>query len=154
MVLEKRLSKQYVADALAPLEATLGLPNSNPGDSVWTTMYNYGLKYTTQQAGFRVNGSPSPMGLLRADQGAGFAEENYGIDNTYAGGATSLFEMGYFTLTLGLTRDLGIYTNSINKILGFVAGFYNKAVTDPNFNPYLLAAGRVPTVYKSNGQAH
>ncbi len=152
MVLEKRLSKQYIADALAPLEATLGLPNSNPGDSVWTTMYNYGLKYTTQQAGFRVNGSPSPMGLLRADQGAAFAEENYGIDNTYAGGATSLFEMGYFTLTLGLTRDLGIYTNSLNRILGFVAGFYNKAATDPGFNPFLLAAGRVPTVYKSDGR--
>jgi len=153
MVLEKRLSKQYVADALAPLEATLGLPNSNPGDAVWTTMYNYGLHYTTKQAGYRINGSPSPMGLLRADQGAAFAEQNYGIDTTYASGATSLFEMDYFTLTLGLTRDFGIYANSINKILGFEAGFYNKAVTDPNFNPFLLAAGRVPTVYKSNGKA-
>jgi hypothetical protein len=152
MAAEKRLSKQYVADALAPLEATLGLPNSNPADAVWTTMYNYGLNYTARQVGFRVNGSPSPMGLLRADQGAAFAEENYGIDNTFAGGATSLFEMGYFTLTLGLTRDLGLYPKSLNKILGFAAGFYNKAATDPGFNPFLLAAGRVPTVYKSNGR--
>ncbi len=149
---EKTLSTNYVADSVAPMEATLGLSNSYPNDPVWTAMYNYGATYTVKQAGYRVNGAPSPMGLLRANQGAAFAEVGYGIDTSFVGGASSLFEMAYLTVNLGLTRDLGLYPVGMNKILGFAAKFYNHAATDPIYNPYLLAAGRVPATYKSNGQ--
>lgn len=150
---EKALSQNYVADSLAPLEATLGLGNSYPSNPVWNTMYNYGNTSTVKMAGYRVNGAPHPMGLLRADQGAAFAQPNYGIDSSFVGGADSLFEMGYLTLNLGFTRDLGFYPQSLNKLLGFVSQFYNGAATDPNYNKFLLAAGRVPTVYKSSGLA-
>ncbi len=153
MSTEKSFYSNYLRDMLAPVEAVLGQGNSYPADSVWTTMYNYGLNYIVNKPGFKFAGGNHPLHAFRVFEGSGsahpgeFAQANYCIDTTYTDQAFSLFEHNYLMLVMGHMKDLGVFPVSIKKLVDWVAPFYIGMATNPGYNPFLMASGRFPGVH-------
>ncbi len=72
-----------------------------------------------------------------------FAQVGYGIDTTVTEMAISNFEQHMIMLALGRGKELGYPTDAIIKHFG---QNYINQVTHPDYNPYLLCNGRIPTV--------
>jgi hypothetical protein len=143
---EKALANLWTSDHLAAMEAILGFPNSYPANTTYTTMYNWGATFGSMQY-YRIGGVRSPMGLIRFDPA--FAQLNYGIDTSVVGAASSLYEFAYLSAVLAYVKNAGLYPSAANNLLSQMAVFYTGAVSNPNFNPYLLQAGRMPATYKN-----
>jgi hypothetical protein len=63
--------------------------------------------------------------------------------------AASLFEMDFLMLALGRATELGYPMGNVANWLGQL---FVGALTDPGYNPYLIASGRIPTTSLVTGQ--
>ena len=73
---------------------------------------------------------------------AGFAQAGYGIDTDVTQAAISGFEQNFLMFALGRGRELGYPTDALSS---YLAVSLIGQLTDPAYNPYLVASGRLPT---------
>jgi hypothetical protein len=78
-----------------------------------------------------------------------FAQSGYGIDTTTTAEAISLFEQDYLMVALGRGQELGY---PFGSLVSWLAPQYVNIVTNPEFNPYIAANGRMPTNRTSDGK--
>ncbi|OGJ92144.1 MAG: hypothetical protein A2268_06330 [Candidatus Raymondbacteria bacterium RifOxyA12_full_50_37] len=80
--------------------------------------------------------------------GANFAQIQYGIDTSIVQIAESNFEQHFMMFALGRAEELGYPTAPLGS---YLAVNYTGQLTNPDYNPYLVSNGRIPTV-KKNGE--
>ena len=78
----------------------------------------------------------------------GFAQASYGIDPGVTGSAVSNFEQNFMMLALGRARELGYPADALAS---YLAVNLIAQLTDPAYNPFLIANGRQPTMRSSDG---
>jgi hypothetical protein len=79
---------------------------------------------------------------------AAFAQANYGIDPGVTQAAVSSFEQNFVLLALGRARELGY---PADRLVGYLAADLIAQLTDPGYNPFLAANGRLPTMRVDGG---
>jgi hypothetical protein len=133
----------WVADAIAADEGARNITTTAyNGNAVWT----FGRNFRSTNSAETLSGSYPPLGQWRRGS-TSFAQSDYGIDNTVADEATSLFEMSFLTYALGRVKELGYASDAL---LTYVAPMWTSIV--PTYK-YIINSGRVPTV-NSTGTAY
>ena len=77
----------------------------------------------------------------------GFAQASYGIDTDVTQAAISNYEQNFVMLALGRARELGYATDAL---VSYLAVNVIGQLTDPAYNPFLMANGRLPTMRSSD----
>jgi len=130
---EKALLESWIDDAVALQEGAWELTGTPAeGTPTWT----WGRDYRVP-----ADGNP-PLHQFGRGSDA-FAQANYGIDPTVTAEAISNFEQHFMMLALGRARELGYRTDALIEYFG---QHYVGVLTEPDYNPYLIANGRTPTV--------
>ncbi|MBW2736073.1 MAG: hypothetical protein JRH20_27115, partial [Deltaproteobacteria bacterium] len=130
---EKALLETWIADAIALQEGAWEITDTPTED---TDLWKWGRDY-------RISADGNPPLNQFARGSAAFAQENYGIDPSVTGEAISNFEQHFMMLALGRARELGYRTDAL---VAYFGQHYIGALTEPDYNPYLIANGRTPTV--------
>lgn len=137
---EKEYFQILVADAVGIWE---GMRNITGTTSEGNALWNWGK--TTAAQGFGTLGTP-PLHQWERGSG-GFVQEP--LDGSVVGEATAPWEQNFLLWSLGRAKELGYATEALVSWLG--ANLIGQ-ITNPDYNPYLSANYRMPTVRRSDGK--
>jgi hypothetical protein len=143
---EKPLFEMWINDAIAVREGAWDLVSNNEGSALW----RFGR--TIRAAGtMETRGGSRVFPPLHQHQfgGVGMAQASYGINTGFTKDASSYFEQHMMMMVLGRMKELGYATD---KLVSYLGKHYTTAVSHPDFNPFLLANGRIPSTRASDGE--
>jgi hypothetical protein len=142
---EKALLQNWMDDAIAIQEGAFNITGTQfEGSRTW----DWGRTNKSTNSMETLNGAYPPLNQFRKGS-TSLAQAGYGIDDAVTKEAESNFEQHFMLLALGRATELG---HASNALLARFAQHYVGVLTNPDYNPYLLANGRVPTVRLSDGQ--
>jgi hypothetical protein len=157
--LEQNYFNTLVDDALACEEGARNITTTAyNGSTAWNLCRNQ-FATSDSEAGFPGFKQVKPGTVTPLHQwaggGADFAQDEYGVCSSTGGiqpspcttptvlAATSFFESDYLLYSLGRAKELGYRSGAL---LSWLGSLYTGMLTDPNFNPFLIDNGRVPTI--------
>ena len=142
---EKALLQTWVHDAVAIQEGAWNIKGTQfEGNANWL----WGRNLLSTNSKETLNSHYPPLYQFRKGS-TSLSQSGYGIDTAVTLQAESNFEQHFMLLAIGRAAELGHPTNAV---LARFAKHYVGVLTEPDYNPYLLANGRVPTVRKSDGK--
>jgi hypothetical protein len=161
--LEQSYFTTLINDAISCEEGMHNITTTSfHGSAIWNYCRN-NIASSDSGAAFPGSAAVAPGTVTPLHQWAGgnsiFVQEEYGICGTAGdarmatsppcnaaptvSAATSLFESDYVLYSLGRANELGYPSGAL---LAWLGSLYTGMLTDPNFNPYMVDNGRVPTM--------
>ncbi len=128
---EQAYFTNLLRDAIATEEGAHGIPNSQPQDAEWSTMWNWGKTYRYPVYG----GSP----LHAWYTGNSGLVDSATLNASTCSDADSPWMESYLMLALGRVKELGYPDESL---VSWYAPFFVGTLTDSGYNPYLIAMYR------------
>ncbi len=142
---EKTYFETLINDAIASEE---GLRNITGTPFQGNISWNWGRNTMAPAWGMGPNMGIPPLHQWRRGDSS-FVQPEYGIDTSVTAEGVSQFEQDFLMLAIGRGKQLGY---AFGPLVSWFAPQFVGIVTNPSFNPYLSANGRMPTVRKSDGK--
>lgn len=135
---EKNYFTKLTNDAIAIWEGTIGLTATpNQGNANWTWGQTYAaLKYGS-------HGAPSIPPLRFWEEGGTVPGWSEDVDPTKASNRTPHWQHAFLLYSLGNAKNLGFATGGL---LSWLSQLTIGQLTDPGYNPYMVAAYQMPSV--------
>ncbi|MBS1808231.1 MAG: BACON domain-containing protein [Acidobacteria bacterium] len=137
---EKNYFTKLTNDAIAIWEGTIGLTGTpNYGNANW----NWGHTYASLKYGS--HGVPTVPALRFWEEGGTVPSWSEEVDPAMANNRTPHWQHAFLIYSLGTAKNLGY---SSGPLLSWLSQMTIGQLTDPGFDPYIVAAYQMPSVRK------